>query len=52
MSQAIRRDRTQPGNNVGADGTHDVSVEDDLANRMCGAGYQEIDPVLKIIIEI
>jgi len=52
VSQAICCDRTQPGNNVGVDGTHDISVDNNLANGMCDAGYQEIYPVLKIIIEI
>ena len=43
---------TQPVNNVSSDGTHDVCMEDDLANDMRGTGYQEIDSVLKVIIEI
>jgi len=50
--QAILYNRTQSGNNTGGDGTHDVGVKDDLANGMGGAGYQEIDPVLEVIIEI
>ena len=44
--------RTQSGNDADGGGTHDVSVEDDLADGMCGAGYQEINPVLEVIIEI
>ena len=50
--QAVLYNRTQLWNNADGDGTHDVSVEDDLVNGMCGAGYQEINPVLEVIIEI
>jgi len=52
VSQAVCYIDAQPVNDVSGDGTHDISMEDDLANGMRGAGYQEIDSVLKIIIEI
>ena len=52
VSQAIRWIDIQPVNNVSSNETHDICMEDDLANCMRGAGYQEIDSVLRIIIEI
>lgn len=50
--QAVCCTSTQPKNNVGGVGTYDVGMEDDLANGVCGAGYQEINSVLEIIVEI
>jgi len=52
VSQAVRCIDTQPAKNVSGYKTHDVCMEDDLANGMRGAGYQEIDSVLRIIIKI
>ena len=52
VSQAVHYIDTQPVNDVNGDGTHDICMEDDLANGVRGAGYQEIDSVLRIIIEI
>ena len=52
MSQAVCYTETQPANNVSGDETHDIGVENDLANGVRGAGNQEINPVLKIVIEI
>ena len=34
------------------DGTHDIRMKDDLANSVRSSGYQEIDSVLKIVIEV
>ena len=50
--QAICHTNTQPENSIGGIKTYDIGVEDDLANGVCSAGYQEIDPVLEIVVEI
>lgn len=50
--QAVCYTDTQSENNVGGAGTYDVRMEDDLANGMCSAGYQEINSVLEVIVEI
>ena len=52
VSQAARYTETQPVNNVSGDGTHDVGMEDDLANGVCGTRYQKINSVFKIVVEI
>lgn len=52
VSQAICYTDTQPVNNVSGGETHGIGMEDDLANGMCGARYQEVDSVLKIVIEV
>jgi hypothetical protein len=52
VSQAICCTGTQPVNNVSGDGTYDIGMKDDLANGMRGTRYQEIDSVMKIIVEI
>lgn len=52
VSQAVRYIDTQPVNDVNGNVTYDICMEDDLANGVRGAGYQEIDSVLRIIIEI
>lgn len=43
---------TQPVDHASGDGTYNVCVEDDLANGMSGAGYQEVDTALEIVVEI
>ena len=51
-NQAIHDSHTQPENNACGYGTYNVCMEDDLANGVRGAGYQEIDSELEIIVEI
>ena len=52
VSQAARYGHIQPGEDASGDETYNVGMEDDLADGMCGTGYQEIDPVLEVIVEI